>query len=93
MQHIERLNRLLISLMSKLVNGQGSLGLGGHIAGITIKRLDSFFLRMRPLLVFLEMVSLCESFVTGSARVGESLDVGLSMAPQVEPEGNICWGD
>ena len=43
--------------------------------------------------MFLEMVSLCESFVTGSARVGESLDVGLSMAPQVEPESNICWGD
>ena len=80
-------------MMSKLVNGQGSLGLGGHIAGITIERLDPFLLRMRPLLVFLEMVSLCESFLTCSAGVGESIDVGLSMAPQVEPGGNFCWSD
>ena len=89
-QHIERLAGLLVFVLSCLVNGQGSLGLGGHVANFADERLDHFLLGMSPQLVSLKEGPLSECFLTGGAGVGEALNVDLSVAPQVEPVTRRC---
>ena len=89
-QHIERLAGLLVFVLSCLVDGQGSLGLGGHVANFADERLDHFLLGVSPQLVSLEEGSLSECFLTCDAGVAETLDVDLSMASQVEPVTRRC---
>ena len=68
-----------------LVNSQRSFGLGGFVTNITYEQFGHFLLWVSPQLVGLKQGPLVECFLTGGAGMAESFNVGLGVAPQMEP--------